>query len=134
MAQPVFTNKSGFTLIELMVAVVILTVGLLALLQTVNVALMHNAQNMFRNEAIQIADEQMALEMTKPFALISTNASANTKNISKQINLVMENYSVVKQGTAVSTNTTRVNVKVSWKYKGQGYSHAVSSMLSKFNY
>ena len=131
-----YTNKRGFTLIELMVAIIILSVGLLALLQTVNIALMHNATNMFRNEAIQIADEQMALELTKPFAMISTvppNPSANIKIIPKQVNLALENYSVVKKGTVVTTNTTRVNVYVSWKSKGQSYSHAITSMLSKFN-
>jgi type IV pilus assembly protein PilV len=136
MEPPVYTNKRGFTLIELLVAVVILSVGLLALLQTVNVALAHNAKNMFRNEAIQLADEQMALELSKPFALISTvppNPSANIKLIPKQVNLVLENYSVVKQGTVVSPNTTRVGVYVSWKYKGQGYSHTITSMLSKIN-
>jgi type IV pilus assembly protein PilV len=136
MEPPVSTNKRGFTLIELLVAIVILSVGLLALLQTVNIALMHNATNMFRNEAIQIADEQMALEMSKPFALISTvppNPSANIKIISKQVNLALENYSVVKQGTVVTTNTTRVNVYVSWKSKGQSFSHTITSLLSKFN-
>jgi type IV pilus assembly protein PilV len=137
MEPPVSINKRGFTLIELLVAIVILSVGLLALLQTVNIALMHNASNMLRSEAIQLADEQMALEMSKPFALISTVPStkpANVKLISRQVNLTYENYSVVKRGTVVSPNTTNVNVSVSWRYKGQYYSHAVTSMLSKFNY
>lgn len=127
-----FINKRGFTLIELLVAIVILSVGLLALLQTVNVALMHNATNMFRNEAIQLADEQMALQMSRPFASVSTNT--NLQVIPKQINLTLKNYSVVMQGTSVTANTTRVAVTVNWKVKGQPYSHAITSMLSKFNY
>lgn len=132
MGPIVYTNNRGFTLIELLVSIVILTVGLLGLLQTVNVALVHNSTNMFRNEAIQIADEQMALEMSKPFASVST--TLNKKVIQKQVNLAFKNYSVVKKGTAVSTNTTRVQIDVTWKNKGQWYSHTISSMLGKFSY
>jgi len=128
----VYTSNRGFTLIELLVAIVILSVGLLALLQTVNVALMHNSTNMFRNEAIQLADEQMALEMSKPFASITTGTT-NIRVISKQVNLTLKNYSVVKKGTTVSANTAHVTVNVYWKNKGQPYSHTISSMLSKFN-
>jgi len=131
MEPPVYTNKRGFTLIELLVAVIILSVGLLALLQTVNLALMHNSNNMLRNEAIQLADEQMALQMSRPFASVSTNTKIQV--IPKQVNLVLKNYSVVMQGTSVSANTTRVAVTVKWKVKGQPYSHAITSMLSQFN-
>jgi type IV pilus assembly protein PilV len=53
----VYTNNRGFTLMEVLVAIVILSVGMLALLQTVNVALVHTSTNMLRDEAVQQADE-----------------------------------------------------------------------------
>lgn len=127
------SNNRGFTLIELLVAMVIMMVGLLGLLQTVNLALMHNLTNQLRNEAILVADEQMALEMTKPFALISTNATANIKVVPRNIAIALKNYSVVKTGANVSVNTKSVAITVGWKYKGQAYTHSISSMLSQFN-
>ncbi len=133
MGLVVSSNRAGFTLVELLAAMVIMMVGLLGLLQTVNVALLHNMTNQLRGDGIQVADEQMALEMTKPFDLISTNATPNTKTIRRDINLTFKNYSVTRMGTAVSSNTKSVVVTVGWKYKGQSYSHSISSLLSKFN-
>ncbi len=59
-------NKSGFTLIEFCVAVLIMMVGLMGLLQAVNMATMHNLGTVLRNEAISLADENMV--MTKTFS------------------------------------------------------------------
>ena len=132
MERAAYSNSRGFTLIELLVAIVIMMVGLLGLLQTVNMALMHNLTNQLRNDAVQVADEQMALEMTKPFALISTN-TANIKIIQRNINNAFKNYSVTKTGTNVSATTKSVVIAVGWKYKGQSYTHSISSMLSQFN-
>lgn len=128
-------NNSGFTLIELMVGMVIMMVGLLGLLNTVNVALVHNLSNQLRNDAVQVADEQMVLEMAKPFNLISTNATPNQNYVSRKIYSSFKNYSysIVKTGSNVSDNTKSVVMQVNWKYKGQSYNHSISSLISKFN-
>ncbi len=59
-------NRSGFTLIEFCFAVLIMMVGLMGLLQTINMATLHNLGTVLRNEAISLADEQMV--MTKTFS------------------------------------------------------------------
>ena len=131
MEAAAYSNKRGFTLVELMVAILIMTVGLLALLQTVNLALYHNLSNQLRNEAALVADEQMALEMSKPFASIatSTTATAVSRNNSNGTTL----YTVTKTGTSVSTSTKSVLVAVQWKFKGQNFTHSVTSMLSQIS-
>jgi type IV pilus assembly protein PilV len=134
MEPAVYSNKSGFTLIELLVAMFIMTIGLLGLLQSVNVALLHNLSNQLRSEAVLVADEQMALEMTKPFDLISTNSTTpNTRAISRNINNAFKNYSVTKTGSNASSNTKSVVIAVKWQYKGQPYTHTISSLLSRYN-
>ena len=60
-------NKSGFTLIELLVSMVIMLVGLLGLLQTVNIAMEYNLKNQMRNEVVRIGDEIMNGMRTQPF-------------------------------------------------------------------
>ena len=50
-------DNRGFTLIEVMVAILIMTIGMLALLQTVNLAIVHNTSNKLRNDGIVFADE-----------------------------------------------------------------------------
>jgi type IV pilus assembly protein PilV len=122
-------NKQGFTLVELMVALLIMMVGLLGLLQTVNMGLLHNLANQLRNDAVLVADEQMTYEMAKPFGSVST-----TTNVRSVPNFSgFKSYSVTKIGSVISTNTKRVQVTVTWKYKGQPYSHSITSLLSQFN-
>lgn len=128
----VHSNNTGFTLLEVMVAMVIMMVGLLGLLQAVNMSLLHNMSNQLRNDAVQVADEQMALEMTKPFDLISTN-TANVKSVPRVVYNATKNYAVTKTGLGVTSNTKSVALVVAWSYKGQAYSHSISSLISKFS-
>ncbi len=123
-------NSDGFTLIEFLVAIVILMVGLLGLLQTVNYALQYNMGTQLRNEAASIADAQMSMELAKPFDLISTVTSS--KSVSRQILNGYKNYSVTRSGQDM-TNTKQVNVGVTWRYKKQPFTHTVYGASSKAN-
>jgi type IV pilus assembly protein PilV len=76
---PVFLNKKGFTLIEFMVAILIMTVGLFGLLSAMNVALSKDKQTQLRNEAISVLDKQMAQELSKGFNNISTTYMVTTR-------------------------------------------------------
>lgn len=119
-------------MIEFLVAIVIMMVGILALLQTVNVALKQNLTNQLRNEAVMIADGRMALEMTKPFALISTNATPNTSLVTRNVNLAQKIFTVRKSGTAVSNTTKSVDVSVKWTYKNTTSAHSIRSLISSY--
>lgn len=130
MELTVFSNKKAFTLVEVLVSIVILTVGLLGLLQMVNYSIHHNLTNQFRSEAIQIADNEMALEMAKPFTSIVVGAPVVT-TVTRANNLTSKSYSVSKTGTAISDNTRMVAINVSWSHKGTNYSHSISSLLSR---
>jgi type IV pilus assembly protein PilV len=117
-----------------MVSLLILMVGLLGLLQTINVALQFNLKSQMDYIGAMVADQQMALEMSKPFANVSTTfTTAGTVHqtfLTRQVNLALKNYSVSKQGTVVSPNTTGVNINVRWNYRGTPYQHTIYSMVS----
>ena len=108
------TNNSGFTLVEFLVAIVILMVGLLGLLQTVNYAISHNMVNQLRQEALILGDERMNHEKAKPFAAISTNT--RTFVVPRAINGAFRNYSVVKTGSALTTQSTNIDFQLFWHY------------------
>ena len=75
MEQSVYSNKkAGFTLIEFCVATLIMMVGLLGLLQGVNLAIEQNLGTLIRNEAVSVADEQMVF--AKSAAATSTGFDA----------------------------------------------------------
>lgn len=131
-----FSDDKGFTLAEVMVAIMILMVGLLALLQATNFAMSHNLNNQLRTEAIAYGDEIMARELAKPFALISTAYHCQPQNgciqesAQRQIGYGFVTYNVNRVNSSVTTNTTSVQVTVSWTYKGVNYSHSLSSLAS----
>lgn len=123
-------NSSGFTLIEFLVAIVILMVGMLGLLQSVNVALQYNASTQIRNEAVAIGDGQMSRELAKPFDAVSTGTSSRL--VTRPYLNGYRNYSVTRSG-ADMTNSKQVNIQVSWIYRGVRYTHEVYGASSKTN-
>ena len=121
-------NKSGFTLIEFCVAVLIMMVGLLGLLQAVNLATEHNLATLLRNEATSLADEQMVAAKVLAFnSLVPATSYVNRKTRAG-----FSNYSVVRAipSPPPSTNTKEVSVRVSWRYKGNRLNHTVSTFIT----
>src|SRR5690242_4983690 len=66
------SNNRGFTLLEVLIAMVIMLVGMLGLLQAIILATESNAKNMLRDEAVLVSDSWMGLLKARPFDFIST--------------------------------------------------------------
>lgn len=130
MELPVKQDNSGFTLIEFLVSIVILMVGLLGLLQAVNLSYSHNLQNQLRNEAVTVADSEMAGEVAKGYDNASTSSRAI--NVSRKILNGMKNYSVVRTGSTLQ-NSKEITYEIRWEYRGTRYTHNASGVISKTN-
>lgn len=121
-------NSSGFTLIEFLVATVILMVGLLGLLQVINVAMEKNLETVFRNEAITLADDMMMEQRGKVFTALASEAKVGkTRNVRG----IFKSYSAEVTVTNPSTNSRKISVDVTWKYKKLAKKHQVSSAVSQ---
>lgn len=127
------SNRGGFTLVEFLVAIVILMVGLLALLQTVNMAIDANGSNKKREGAVLLADQAMGRLRGTQYASVVTNSlSGEYPNLQKKsyAGLGFVNYSVYNVVTALASNTKNVQVVVSWKEKGVRKSHALTTVMA----
>lgn len=125
----VMINKdSGFTMVELLVSMVILMIGLLGMLQGINLAMSKNMENVLRNEALLVADEAMMLKRAKPFESLST-ISTNL-SLRRFTRGVYKNYSISEVVSLATQSSKEIKLEVNWKYKNQRYTHSLSTFIS----
>jgi type IV pilus assembly protein PilV len=127
-------NNRGFTLIEFLVAIVILMVGLLGMLQGINLAMDKSMENIFRNEGVMVADDLMMAKRNKSFATISTTIASpgwvTLPGGPRYSRGVYKNYSVQQIVNQTTPQTKEVIINVSWNYRKLRKTHSVSSFIS----
>ncbi|MCM0083690.1 prepilin-type N-terminal cleavage/methylation domain-containing protein [Geomonas sp. Red32] len=126
MANPSHRDNRGFTLVELMMAILILTVGLLGLLQSIVVALQHNTRNRLREEAMMVAEEQMNS--------IRANSGFSSMTVArKSVNGIDHAFTVVRDQTPMhdKSNDYRLTVTVTWGFHNVSSTHQIYSFQKR---
>ena len=121
-------NKRAFTLVEVLVAMLILMIGLLGMLQVINLAIRTNLQNEVRDRAVAIAEDRMAREKSLPFGNITASVEKNI-TIPSNIRSGSTNYSVTLRVDNIG-NSKKVDIGVRWQNRGDMYEHVVSSLVT----
>lgn len=129
-------NNRGFTLVELMMAILITIVGLMGLLQSVNLAMEYNLKNQLRDEAVLIGEQQMGALKAMLFDQIPvTPASSSVKVDSRLRGGFTQFYTVKSESTKWSVpdqpDSKLLIVTVTWTYKGITNTHQVRSVRSQ---
>ena len=115
------SNRSGFTLVEVLVAMVFMLVGLLGLLQSINISMEHNVKNHLREEATRVGEREMNVFRTNP-------GVTALKRISSTV-LPNKSFVVTKTATPFA-GSQELEVVVRWKFKNMSTQHMVRSILS----
>jgi type IV pilus assembly protein PilV len=127
-----------------MIAILVMTVGLLGLLKAVEVATFTNLKNQMRDEGIQMAEGEMNHWRAMPFGTISTCLTAPSNPacsgtpatyryaalpVKSTLRGVGKIYSV-NRSTVVTSDGTAVDlgVRVTWPFKNISTSHEVHTV------
>jgi type IV pilus assembly protein PilV len=126
-------EQQGFTLVEFLVAIVILMVGMLGMLASINIAMEKNLETAFRTEAIMVADDQMMHLRVRPFDSVSTTVASPPKTlVTRDLRGIMKNYSVQKIVVQRTSQSKEITLNVTWHKKKEPYSHSISSVITTY--
>lgn len=139
--QAVLRNDNGFTLIEMVMAILILMVGMLGLLQAVNLAMEVNLRNHVREEAVFVGERVMNEMRGRGFDNISVASPVTgyytfpVYELPSKIRGASRSYTVARRSRVLSTvdglpATKELTVLISWVYKGVQYQNEVVAPIS----
>jgi type IV pilus assembly protein PilV len=116
-----------------MVAILITLIGLVGLLQSLNIAMEHNLRNQLRDEAVAVGEKIMSFQKVRPFLQLS---ASHIPVLNSQIRKGAVQYRMSCNAnpwatTSPNTTETLIDVTVKWNYKGVPYRHEVRSMRSQ---
>ena len=133
--QIVMPNKKGLTLVEVMIALVVLLIVSLALMQTALVSINANMTNVLRDEAVGIAEMRMNEARNTPFNnLVGTSNATIMRNFR---NIANFQYTVTRTVTNLNSDNKQVNITVTWEWKentvanGNPLTHSITSIVRR---
>lgn len=145
-------NSQGFSLIETLIAMLILFIILLALFMATALMLDSNFMNSIRNEAIRLNEMRMAEIVNTPFNLLTAHtwgridlSTGNWSNDCQTVTIRIRNvndfpFTMCERINNLSDSTRQVIIATGWDYKGhkrslvptqRTFQHVISSTVSR---
>ena len=127
-------NKNGFTLIEVMVSLLLSLLIFLAVMQVALMGMNYNMTNALRDEAVNVAEQQMNQVRNQVSSVAGFTALGNPPlapfTISRNFRNVSNfNYTVNQVVAVLNANNKQVTITVTWPWKGQNTTHIVNTVL-----
>ncbi len=144
----VLLNKRGLTLVEVMIALVVLLLVSLALMQTALLSIDSNMKNALRDEAVRIAAMRMEEARTLEFTQTADRLVDDTGSlagadcppdfpatgvlVARDVRSVSGfDFCTNMDVWGIDADTRRVIITVGWKWKDEPYTHAISTVMRK---
>jgi prepilin-type N-terminal cleavage/methylation domain-containing protein len=143
--EVVLPNKKGLTLVEVMIALVVLLLVSLALMQTAMVSIDANTKNALRDEAVRIAEMRMNEARNLPFTTTVDNLVSDTGSLAgadcptgfsatgvliqrNLKNITNLDFCTNRTVTTLGNDNKQVTITVGWRWKGENYTHSIATI------
>lgn len=119
-------NNKGVSLVEVMIALVILLIVFMGLLQTSMLSIDQNLRNLIRDEALRLASEEMNEAKSIPF---DTLATALAVDVPRSLRSLTQTYTITRTVTAMGTTDKQITINVTYTYRGDTQSYNLVSLV-----
>ncbi len=128
-------NNQGFTLVEIMVSLLVLMVMFLGMMQTVLVGVDSNMVNVLREEAVQIAEQQMNQARDTEFALLADDGNTINRSFRR---MDAEDgtgiaFTWARTVTPIDINNVQVEIRVTWPWRTETHTHTIQTIVRNPN-
>ena len=124
-------KNSGFTLVEVLVAIAFLTISMLAILHALGLSVEHNMKNIIMDEAVRIAEQRMNELRNTPFVSLTSSTSSTRITTTRQIRNKSFTYTVDWIVEDFSTDSRAIQVIVQWPdWRNKIHRHTATSIMS----
>ena len=125
-SKPTVKSEEGFTLIEIMIALVVLSIGLIALAGLQMSAMRGNTLSKRMTTAVSIANARIEQIKNMPYANIQSESSTQIT----ESNMTFTRQVTVSNDIPVA-NTKTVNVTVTWKNGAKSHTVPISTVITQ---
>lgn len=124
-------KNSGFTLVEVLVAIAFLTISMLAILHALGLSVEHNLKNIIMDEAVRIAEQRMNELRNTPVSTLASSTSSTRITITRQIRNKSFTFTVDWIVENLSADSRTIQVIVQWlDWRNNSHAHTATSIVS----
>jgi len=122
-------SKKAFTLIEMLVAIVIIGISIIGLMEMSVITMRNNVKNEIRNSAIRVLTNHINKIRAEEYEDIKTTIKEKVVKI-RNFSVTFTLSDIVSEKTYNSKQYKVVDSTISWNYLGKSYNYTIHTVVN----